>query len=73
MPLNINRKCPVMVETNHENLNVQGILLALRYLCREAEIAGLMELAKTLEEAELKCDRKPEPNKDHCLRDGPTL
>jgi hypothetical protein len=55
-----------MAETNHENLNIQGILLALRYLSREAEGAGLKELAKTLEEAELKCDKKPEPHKDHC-------
>ncbi len=62
-----------MAETNHENLNVQGILLALRYLSREAEIAGLIELAKTLEEAELKCEKKPEPSKDHCLRNGPNL
>ena len=33
--------------------------MALRYLSREAEGAGLKELAKTLEEAELKCDRGP--------------
>ena len=38
--------------------NVRGILLALRYLTREAEGAGLIELARTLAEAELKCDRR---------------
>ncbi len=62
-----------MIETNHEKLNVQGILLALRYLSREAEGAGLIELAKTLEEAELKCEKEPGANKDHCVRNGPTL
>ena len=36
---------------------IRGIILALRYLSREAEGAGLKELARTLEEAELKCDR----------------
>ncbi len=36
---------------------IRGIILALRYLSREAEDAGLKELARTLEEAELKCDR----------------
>ncbi len=62
-----------MVETNHENLNIQGIILALRYLSREAEGAGLIELAKTLEEAELKCEKKTQADKDHCLSNGPTL
>ena len=38
-------------------MQVRGILMALRYLSREAEGAGLKELAKTLEEAESKCDR----------------
>ena len=40
-----------------EEAAVRGILMALRYLSREAEDAGLKELAKALEEAELKCDR----------------
>ncbi len=39
--------------------SVQGILLALRYLSREAEGAGLKELAITLKEAEVKCGRAP--------------
>jgi hypothetical protein len=47
---------PEMAQTDHET-QVQGILVALRYLSREAEGAGLVELAKTLEEAESKCDR----------------
>ncbi len=42
-------------QADHE-ANIRGILLALRYLTREAEVAGLKELARTLEEAELKCD-----------------
>ena len=47
---------PEIAQTDHET-QVRGILMALRYLSREAEGAGLKELAKTLEEAELKCDR----------------
>ncbi len=38
----------------HRN-SVKGILVSLRYLSREAEGAGLVELARMLEEAELKC------------------
>jgi hypothetical protein len=38
--------------------------MALRYLSREAEGAGLKELAKTLEEAELKCDRGTDNTRD---------
>lgn len=41
-----------------EEAAVRGILLALRYLSREAEDAGLKDLAKALEEAERKCDRQ---------------
>jgi len=37
--------------------NVEGILAALRYLSLEAEGAGLIELANTLEDAALQCDR----------------
>jgi hypothetical protein len=42
---------------NLNNNNVEGIFLALRYLSLEAEGAGLIELANTLEEAALKWDR----------------
>jgi hypothetical protein len=45
------------METAIEDGNVEGILAALRYLSREAEGAGLIELAKVLAEAELKCGR----------------
>lgn len=43
-------------ETAHagEDATVRGILLALRYLSREAKDAGLKDLAKALEEAERK-------------------
>lgn len=44
--------------------SIRGILLALRYLSREAEGAGLKELARTLEEAELKCDRGTENTRE---------
>jgi hypothetical protein len=37
--------------------NIEGIFRALRYLSLEAEGAGLIELANTLEEAALKWDR----------------
>jgi len=37
--------------------DIDGILAALRYLTREAEGAGLSELAKALVEAETKCDQ----------------
>jgi hypothetical protein len=42
---------------NKKDSNIEGILMALRYLSLEAEGAGLIELANTLEEAALKCDR----------------
>jgi hypothetical protein len=45
------------VELNKKNNNIDGILMALRYLSLEAEGAGLTELANTLEEAVLKWDR----------------
>ncbi len=47
---------PETAQSENET-NVRGILLALRYLSREAEGAGLKELARTLAEAEFKCDR----------------
>ena len=37
--------------------NVEGILMALRYLSHEAEGAGLTELAITLEDAAVQCGR----------------
>jgi hypothetical protein len=52
-----------IAETDHET-QVRGILMALRYLSREAEGAGLKELARTLEEAELKCDRGTDRTRD---------
>ncbi len=56
LPNNTNSNIEISQADNEAN--VQGILLALRYLMREAEGAGLLELARTLEEAELKCDRR---------------
>ena len=50
--------------TQTDNESIRGILLALRYLSREAEGAGLKELARTLEEAELKCDRGTENTRE---------
>jgi hypothetical protein len=47
-----------LVEAGMQDPHVEGILAALRYLSREAEDAGLTELARTLEEAGLKCDRE---------------
>ncbi len=55
-----------VLETINENKDIRGILLALRYLSREAECAGLIELAKTLEEAELKYDKNYESTDDPC-------
>ncbi|MGO9544799.1 MAG: hypothetical protein ACLPPF_08400 [Rhodomicrobium sp.] len=37
--------------------NIEGILVALRYLSHEAEGAGLKELANTLEDAARYCAR----------------
>jgi hypothetical protein len=54
---------PEIAQTDHET-RVRGILMALRYLSREAEGAGLKELAKTLEEAELKYDRGTDRTQD---------
>jgi len=54
---------PEIAQTDDET-QVRGILMALRYLSREAEGAGLKELAKTLEEAELKYDRGPDRTRD---------
>ena len=54
---------PEIAQPDHET-QVRGILMALRYLSREAEGAGLKELAKTLEEAELKCDRGTDNTRD---------
>ena len=47
------KRDPEIAQTDNES--IRGILLALRYLSREAKGAGLKELARTLEEAELKC------------------
>jgi hypothetical protein len=54
------------IEITMENSNVEGILAALRYLSREAEGAGLKELAKALAEAELKCDRPSDNAQQNC-------
>ena len=54
---------PEIAQTDHE-MQVRGILMALRYLSREAEGAGLKELAKTLEEAESKCDRRTDKTQE---------
>ena len=56
LPSNTNSNLDISQADNEAN--VRGILLALRYLTREAEEAGLVELARTLEEAESKCDRR---------------
>ena len=56
LPNNANSNIEISQSDNEAN--VQGIRLALRYLTREAEGAGLIELARTLEEAESKCDRR---------------
>ncbi len=53
MPTNAN-----FIDAPMDDKNVEGILAAVRYLSREAEGAGLRELAKALEEAELNCDRR---------------
>jgi hypothetical protein len=53
-----------VVEDRHKNSNIRGILLSLRYLSREAEGAGLVDLARTLEEAELQFGRYMENTKD---------
>jgi hypothetical protein len=55
VPLSHKRK--KRIREGHDASNVRGILAALRYLSREAESAGLSELAGTLEEAALKCNR----------------
>lgn len=55
---------PDVAQPTPENSNVKGIFLALRYLSREAEGAGLTELAKTLEEAESKWDKSIESKQD---------
>ena len=60
---NTGKYSPEIAQTDHET-QVRGILMALRYLSREAEGAGLKELAKTLEEAELKCDRGTDSTRD---------
>jgi hypothetical protein len=45
------------MENAMDDSKVEGILAALRYLSREAEGAGLTELAKALAEVERKCGR----------------
>jgi hypothetical protein len=49
-----------------EDKNVEGILAALRYLSREAEGAGLPELAKALEEAGSKCSPRVKAVRPDC-------
>ncbi|MBT3069407.1 hypothetical protein KKP04_00790 [Rhodomicrobium sp. Az07] len=51
-------------EKQKEDIN--GILAALRYLTREAEGAGLSELAKALIEVETKCDQGFRKNHNRC-------
>jgi len=46
----------VEVELSKKN-NIEGILMALRYLSLEAKAAGLIEIANILEEAVLKWNR----------------
>ncbi len=57
-------KCNTKVDETDQETHVRGILMALRYLSREAQGAGLKELAKTLEEAEQKCDRGTDITRD---------
>lgn len=45
------------METDYGGNNIEGILMALRYLCLEAEGAGLTDLAITLEDAAMQCDQ----------------
>jgi hypothetical protein len=45
------------IEIALDDSKVEGILAALRYLSREAEDAGLFELAEVLTEAELNAAR----------------
>ena len=45
------------METAGEANNIEGIFMALRYLSLEAEGAGLIDLANTLEAAALQYDR----------------
>lgn len=55
-PSHKRRNMPKIVRLKNENSNAMRILLALRYLSREAYGAGLAELAKNLREVEVKCD-----------------
>jgi hypothetical protein len=48
---------PAMKAAGSGAHNVEGILMALRYLSHEAEGAGLTELAITLEDAAVQCGR----------------
>ena len=59
-----NGKCKPEIKLTDRDAAVRGILLALRYLSREAAWAGLTELARMLEEAELKCDRRADQLRD---------
>jgi hypothetical protein len=44
-------------EANYGSNNIEGILIALRYLSLEAEGAGLIDLANTLESAARQCGK----------------
>jgi hypothetical protein len=54
--------------TDNAPKNIEGILAALRYLSLEAEGAGLIELANTLEDAAMKCGRYIAENAADCER-----
>ena len=45
------------IEEDYGSNNIEGILAALRYLSLEAEGAGLMDLANTLENAARQCGK----------------
>ncbi len=45
------------MEASYDGNNIEGILMALRYLSLEAEGAGLIDLAHTLENAVLQYDQ----------------
>ena len=56
-----------MSEESSESIHINRICNAIRYLRREAEAAGLEELAKILEEAESNWEKNPKNIKGSCL------
>jgi len=56
-----------MSAESSESVDINRICTALRYLRREAEAAGLEELAKILEEAESNWEKNPKNTKGSCL------